>query len=151
MVRQNEIGPRAAATAREPKFVSPVKQTRHNKLKSSATANAKFASRKRLRAFGPDGAFVVTGQTAKALAALIAAGKHGVTALEVNSWAYRLGAYVHQLRQQHGLNIETQRELHEGGWHGRYVLHSLVSLAGPQPDKTGGKQGRPDQPERRAA
>jgi hypothetical protein len=86
------------------------------------------ARRKVLRAIGPDGAFTVTGQTAKALASLMVAGKRGITALEVNSWAYRLGAYVHQLRHQHGLAIETQREPHEGGWHGRYVLRSIVTL-----------------------
>ena len=81
-----------------------------------------------LRAKGPSGAFTVTGQTAKALAALAEAGKRGVTALEVNSWAYRLGAYVHELRHRHGLAIETQREPHEGCWHGRYVLRSNVTL-----------------------
>ena len=86
-------------------------------------------ARRKLRAVGPDGAFTVTGQTAKALSSLIAAGPRGVTALEVNSWAYRLGAYVHQLRHLHGLAIETQREEHEGGWHGRYVLRSIVRLA----------------------
>jgi hypothetical protein len=25
--------------------------------------------------------------------------------------------------------IETQREEHEGGWHGRYMLRSIVTLA----------------------
>jgi len=82
-------------------------------------------------AIGPDGAFTVKGQTAKALGALIAAGTQGITALEVNSWAYRLGAYVHQLRHRQGLAIELQREPHEGGWHGRYVLRSPVSAWEP--------------------
>ena len=86
-----------------------------------------------LRAIGPDGAFTVTGQAAKALAALIAAGTGGITALEVNSWAYRLGAYVHQLRHRQGLAIETQREAHDGGWHGRYVLRSPISQMEPTP------------------
>ncbi len=87
-----------------------------------------MSGRKTVRAFGPDGAFTVTGQTAKALVALLSAGTAGVTALEVNSWAYRLGAYVHTLRHDYGLTIETLRELHEGGWHGRYVLRSPVSI-----------------------
>lgn len=65
---------------------------------------------------------------AKALAALVAAGPRGVTALEVDSWAYRLGAYVHSLRHDCGLAIETMREPHEGGWHGRYVLRSPVRV-----------------------
>jgi hypothetical protein len=86
--------------------------------------------RLRMTAIGPNGAFTVTGQVAKALAAFVSAGAAGVTALEVNSWAYRLGAYVHTLRHDYGLVIETQREPHEGGWHGRYVLHSPVSIGG---------------------
>ena len=85
-------------------------------------------TRLRMTATGPDGAFTVTGQVAKALAALLSAGAAGVTALEVNSWAYRLGAYVHTLRHDYGLAIETVREPHEGGWHGRYVLRSPVSI-----------------------
>ncbi len=85
-------------------------------------------TRVRMTATGPDGAFTVTGQVAKALGALLAAGAAGVTALEVNSWAYRLGAYVHTLRHDYGLTIETVRELHDGGWHGRYVLRSPVSI-----------------------
>jgi hypothetical protein len=84
--------------------------------------------RARIRAEGPTGSFTATGQVAKALAALVAAGTRGVTALEVNSWAYRLGAYVHTLRHDCGITIETVREPHEGGWHGRYVLRSPVKL-----------------------
>jgi hypothetical protein len=84
--------------------------------------------RARITAVGPAGSFTATGQVAKALSALVAAGTRGVTALEVNSWAYRLGAYVHSLRHDCGLAIETVREPHEGGWHGRYVLRSPVKL-----------------------
>jgi len=85
-------------------------------------------NRRELTAIGPEGAFTVTGQVAKALAALVAAESRGVTALEVATWAYRLGAYVHTLRHRHGLSIETRREPHEGGWHGRYVLRSPVTI-----------------------
>lgn len=85
-------------------------------------------TRLRMTATRPDGAFTVSGQVVKALAALLSAGAGGVTALEVNSWAYWLGAYVHTLRHDYGLTIETVREPHEGGWHGRYVLHSPVSI-----------------------
>lgn len=87
-----------------------------------------MTGRLRMAATGPNGPFTASGQVAKALAALLAAGAAGVTALEVNSWAYRLGAYVYTLRHEYGLAIETVRELHEGGWHGRYVLHSPVSI-----------------------
>jgi hypothetical protein len=107
----------------------------------SGAANAKAAGQPRKRrergepaiAFkGPLGRFVVTGQTARALVALVKAGKAGVTALEVNSWAYRLGAYVHRLRHENGLAIETVREPHDGGWHGRYVLRCPVVLEAGQ-------------------
>ncbi|MEN3976450.1 hypothetical protein [Emcibacter sp. SYSU 3D8] len=75
----------------------------------------------------------VTGQVAKALLALTVAGSKGVTAMEVATWAYRLGAYVHTLRHECGLAIEMVREPHEGGWHGRYVLRSPVSILEPSP------------------
>jgi hypothetical protein len=41
--------------------------------------------------------------------------------------AYRLAAYVHQLREQ-GLDIETESIAHNGGWHARYVLKSTVRI-----------------------
>lgn len=72
--------------------------------------------------------FTVTGQTAKALMALHRSGAAGVTALEVSTWAYRFAAYCHDLRKQ-GLDIETVREPHEGGRHGRYFLHTPVTLS----------------------
>ena len=67
-------------------------------------------------------------QPRRALAALISAGSKGVTALELSSWAYRLGAYVHTLRHDYGLAIETLREPHDGGWNGRYVLHTPCQI-----------------------
>ena len=67
-------------------------------------------------------------QPKRALVALITAGSKGVTALELSSWAYRLGAYVHTLRHDYGLAIETLREPHDGGWHGRYVLHTPCQI-----------------------
>ncbi|GGE05570.1 hypothetical protein GCM10011529_09950 [Polymorphobacter glacialis] len=85
-----------------------------------------------ITAIGPRGPMTVNGQVAKSLEALIRCGTAGVTALEVASWAYRLGAYVHNLRRDYGLVIETMRETHEGGWHGRYVLHSPVTIIGPK-------------------
>lgn len=85
--------------------------------------------RRTLRAIGPTGPLAVTGQVAKALAALVLAGGGGVTALEVHSWAYRLGAYVQTLRREFGLGIKTVRERHEGGW--RYVLRCRVAILEP--------------------
>ena len=69
-------------------------------------------------------------QPRRALAALINAGSQGVTALELSSWAYRLGAYVHTLRHDYALAIDTLREPHDGGWHGRYVLHTPCQIIG---------------------
>jgi len=77
--------------------------------------------------------FTVTGQVAKALMALVEAGTRGVTALEVATWAYRMGAYVFTLRRLHGLVIETEHEPHDGGWHARYVLRSSVELVEVRP------------------
>lgn len=79
---------------------------------------------------GAEGARSVTvkGQTAKALLALVDAGNRGCTALEVASWAFRFAAYTHELRTLHGISIRTDREPHAGGWHGRHVLESQVTV-----------------------
>jgi membrane carboxypeptidase/penicillin-binding protein len=85
--------------------------------------------KEKVRIIRDDGgaAITVQGQTAKAIRALVLAGKQGVTAQEVAGWAYRFAAYCHELRKL-GLDIETVRETHEGGWHGRHVLHTAVRL-----------------------
>jgi len=90
-------------------------------------------------ALAPEGdrRFVVRGQTAKALIALVNSGDRGVTALEAATWAYRLAAYCHDLRTRYGLAIRTEREEHPGGWHGRHVLETSVTLrfvAAPEED-----------------
>jgi hypothetical protein len=77
---------------------------------------------------GIDGPMTVTGQAAKTLESLAAAGAAGVTALECASWAFRLAHYIHVLRRQHGLSIDMLREEHCGGWHARYVLRTPVRL-----------------------
>jgi len=65
----------------------------------------------------------------KTLKALFKAKRKGITALELsNTWALRLGAYVFQLRHDYGLHIITQREMHDGGWHARYVLITPVTI-----------------------
>lgn len=69
-----------------------------------------------------------TGQTAKALRELVSRGAAGLTALEADTWAFRLAAYCHDLRRKHGLSVETLREDHDGGWHGRHVLRSEVRI-----------------------
>lgn len=82
----------------------------------------------------PDGRhFQVTGQTARTIAALVEAGDRGVTALECGAWAFRLAAYCHDLRHDFGLDIETQRETHPGGWHGRHILRTPVRIVDIEP------------------
>lgn len=70
----------------------------------------------------------VTGQTARTLIALVTAGARGVTAAEVSCWALRLAAYCFVLRRKFNLIIETVREPHDGGWHGRHILQTPVRL-----------------------
>ena len=72
--------------------------------------------------------FTVAGQTAKALQALVKAKDGGITALEVSSWAYRLGAYIQILRHDFNLDIRTDKEEHPNGWHARYVLITQVEI-----------------------
>lgn len=78
--------------------------------------------------------FTTSGQDARSLIALITAGTKGITAQEMSSWAFRLGAHVHRLRHIYGLNIETVLEPHESSWgkgkHARYILHSEVKIIG---------------------
>lgn len=78
---------------------------------------------------GPAGCFSVTGRTARALVARVRTGERSVTVLEAASWAYRLAAHVFDPRG-HRLAIEMTREPHDdaGGWQGRYVLRSPVTL-----------------------
>lgn len=73
--------------------------------------------------------FIVKGQYARTLLTLAKAGPDGITALEVSgTWALRLSAYIHVLRHRYGLDIETLKEEHPGGWHARYVLHTPVEI-----------------------
>jgi hypothetical protein len=125
----NVTGFDSSATLLYAKAISP--STRTKSEWADVRHGPSSTARWRLTATLPSGDVTLTGQVAKALAALVRAGAAGVTALEVSSWAYRLGAYVHTLRREFGLAIETVREPHEGGWHGRYVLHSPVVLAEP--------------------
>ncbi len=86
---------------------------------------------------GNDWPFIVRGQVAKALVALVSGGDRGVSALEVAGWAYRLAAYCYELRTRYGLAIRTEREEHPGGWHGRHVLETPVTIrfvADPEQD-----------------
>lgn len=73
---------------------------------------------------------VIKGREAETILALVEAGSRGVTSLDVSraGWAYRLAAYVHRLKTDYGISIETRRERHDGGSHGRYFLRSAVEI-----------------------
>ncbi len=69
------------------------------------------------------------GRDAWALSELVKAGKRGCTPIDTPG--PRWSGYVHNLRQKHGLTIETVNEAHGGafsGTHARYVLHSPVRI-----------------------
>ena len=85
----------------------------------------------------PDGQpFVCRGQEAKTLLLLVEKGTEGVVAYDFRGGPpFRLPAYVWALTRNFGLTIETRREPHDGGWHGCYVLHSLVQILGPEPER----------------
>ena len=69
------------------------------------------------------------GRDAWALRQLIEAGPRGCT--PIDNPAPRWSGYVHKLRHDHGIQIETIWERHGGpypGRHARYVLRSKVSI-----------------------
>ena len=68
-----------------------------------------------------------TGRNRWALLELIRAGRNGCT--PITHPGPRWSAYIHNLRHDFGLNIETVHETHHGpfpGHHARYVLKSNV-------------------------
>ncbi|MCR9176155.1 MAG: hypothetical protein NXI19_09175 [Alphaproteobacteria bacterium] len=72
---------------------------------------------------------ITTGRDAWALQNLVSAGADGCTPIDTPG--PRWSAYVHALRHEHGLSIETLHEAHGGpyaGTHARYVLRSKVRL-----------------------
>ena len=73
--------------------------------------------------------FVVCGRDAWALLELIKAGSKGCT--PIDNPGPRWSAYVHALRFERGLQIETVHEAHKGpfpGNHARYILRSPVEV-----------------------
>lgn len=78
--------------------------------------------------------FQLRGQKAKTLKCLVEHKEDGCNALEIaNTFALRLSEYIRALRRDglaggHNLDIITNRELHVGGWHGKYVLRDRVEI-----------------------
>lgn len=85
---------------------------------------------------GSDGlAFIVKGRVAWALGELIKAGPKGCT--PIDNPAPRWSGYVHRLRRDCALAIETVDENHGGpfaGRHARYVLRSPVVILDAEGD-----------------
>ncbi|SDG18787.1 winged helix domain-containing protein [Pelagibacterium luteolum] len=78
----------------------------------------------------PPASFTAVGRVAWALLHLLNAGPKGITVIERP--APRWSQYIMLLRRS-GVAIETRDEPHEGdfaGHHGRYILHSRVTVAG---------------------
>ncbi len=94
----------------------------------------------RIEARRGDGSlFTVTGQEARTLALLVEKGARGVVAYDFEGGPpFRLPAYTHGHIRRHRLVIETRREAHDGGSHGRFVLHTPIEItwrsdgAGPE-------------------
>ncbi len=71
----------------------------------------------------------IKGRDAWALDELVKAGSRGCT--PIDNPAPRWSAYVHDLRHEYGINIETITESHGGqfaGTHARYVLRDDVEI-----------------------
>jgi hypothetical protein len=91
----------------------------------------------------PDGVpFATSGQEARTLILLREKGALGVVAYDFRGGPpFRLPAYTWALMRNHGLVIETRREQHECGWHGRFVLHTPIEIiaiddpAKPEPER----------------
>ena len=87
----------------------------------------------------PDGQpFTATGQEGRTLYLLQQKASCGVVAYDFcGGPPFRLPAYTWSLMRKFGLNIETRRELHVGGWHGRFVLHTPIQIiATDDPEKS---------------
>lgn len=79
---------------------------------------------------GADKSIWLSGRNAWALSKLIQAGEKGCT--PINQPAPRWSAYIHNLRSEYNLLIETIKEMHGGpfaGTHARYVLRDNVCEA----------------------
>ena len=78
--------------------------------------------------------FVLKGQKAKTLKALVENGSKGCNAWEISkTFALRLSEYIRALRHDclcGGLNLDiiTNKEPNPTGWHGRYVLRDKVEI-----------------------
>lgn len=109
----------------QPRAISPLNITRNLKMIDNLPPKSKHI---KVTFRVHDKTYDVSGRTAQTLCWLVYFGASGITAAEVSSWAYRLADYVHALRHRYGIMIRTDEELHDGGWHARYVLEDYVEI-----------------------
>ena len=79
----------------------------------------------------PDGPMLsAKAQEGRTLLFLHAKASRGVVAFDFRGGPpFLLPAHTWSLKRKFGLNIETRRELHDGGWHGCFVMHTAVEIA----------------------
>ncbi len=86
---------------------------------------------------GSERRILLSGRNGWALANLVRSGVRGCTPIDVPG--PRWSAYVHKLRHEFDLDIETIHESHGGtypGTHARYVLRSKVRFPEAHTDKS---------------
>ncbi len=81
---------------------------------------------------GEKGIVRANGREGEALLMLAKQGTVGVHAFDSPGGpAYRLAAYMHSLRRM-GIPIRTAREMHDGGWHARYICQTAIQILSKQ-------------------
>ena len=70
----------------------------------------------------------VRGRVARTLLCLVEAGDSGISSRASFGWAHWFPSYVYDLRDRHGLEIESITENHGGIRHAHYVLRSHVKI-----------------------
>lgn len=101
---------------------------------NSNPKSRKLAACFKLTKNGREVVFVLNGQKAKTLKALVENGAKGCTALEISkTFALRLSEYVRALRHDelcggYNLDIAIKKEVNPAGWHGRYILCDRVEI-----------------------
>lgn len=97
-------------------------------LPGNATALPKRYFPRVEAAFADGGEIRAVGREGATLLMLIECGPKGVRALDFDGGpAYRLSAYIHDLRSM-GVNIRREFERHTTGWHAVYVLESRMTI-----------------------
>lgn len=84
----------------------------------------------KVRARLADGStFAVVGREAATLLLLVEKKTHGLRAYDFRGGPpFRLSAYIHDLRHNFGLAIETTREPHATGTHAVYTMATAVEI-----------------------